>query len=313
MPLHTGHIALIDFAAEQCDEVIVSMSFNNDDPIPHEKRFHWLVETFRGNEKVIPRLIPDVFDNPDLPLNERTKKWAEVIARVYPRVDVVMSSEPYGEPFAKNLGAKHVAFDNERKQFPISASQIRLKPMSNWQFIPEIVSPFFVKKICFYGAESTGKSTMAEKMAAKYNTVCVPEVAREMLTSNDFTLDDIIKIGHAHLGRILQAIHDANKILLCDTDALTTQIYSQHYLGQIPNELVKVEKLMQYDRYFLFDVDVPWVADGLRDLGHLRKEMHTRFKDELDRREIKYITVTGSWEQREKIVTGEIEKLLRDE
>jgi HTH-type transcriptional regulator, transcriptional repressor of NAD biosynthesis genes len=313
LPPHNGHVAMINFAKHHCDEVIVSMSYTDHDVIPYNKRIEWLTKLFENDQTIKIHKIVDDFDDPNLALNARTKKWAQVIGQVYPKIHIVISSEPYGEPFAEHLDAKHLSFDPERKLFPISASVIRAKPLSNWHFIPEVVRPHFVKKVCFYGAESTGKSSMAIKMAEKYKTVFVPEVAREMITSNDFTVDDIIKIGHAHLKRIMDATHQANKILFCDTDVLTTQIYSEHYLREIPPVLYEIEQEMKYDKYFLFDIDVPWVSDGLRDLGELRKEMHSRFKNLLDRKNISYVLVTGNWEQREQIISTEIEALLRDE
>ncbi|HEY0653074.1 MAG TPA: AAA family ATPase [Chryseosolibacter sp.] len=312
MPPHLGHVALINFAKQQCDELIVSMSYTDQDAIPHTKRLEWLTSIFDGDKKIIVRTLVDDFDNPLLPLAERTKRWAQIISHVYPKIDVVVSSEAYGEPFANHLQAKHISFDEGRRQVPIAASTIRQKPLSNWHFIPQVVKPYFVKKICFYGAESTGKSTMAKIMAGKYNTVFVPEVAREMITSNDFTLDDIITIGHAHFQRIIDATQTANKILFCDTDVLTTQIYSQHYLDTIPPILYELERKMTYDKYFLFDIDVPWVADGLRDLGHQREAMHARFVRELQRRNINFVLVSGTWQEREQLITAEIDKLLRD-
>ena len=313
MPIHAGHIALINFAAHQCDEVIVSMSYTDADPIPYQNRLAWITDIFKDNKKILPKRVPDNFDRPELPLHERTRLWAEEMKRVYPKIDFIFSSESYGESFATNLNAVHIPFDPARKQFPVSASLIRQKPMSNWTFIPEVVRPYFVKKLCFYGAESTGKSTMAIKMAEKYNTIFVPEVAREMITSNDFTVDDIVKIGTTHFERIVQATHHANKILFCDTDVLTTQIYSQHYLHVIPEILFDLEAKMTYDHYFLFDIDVPWVADGMRDLGSQREKMHIIFKDALLTRNIGFVDVKGSWHQREKIISDAIEKLLRDE
>jgi HTH-type transcriptional regulator, transcriptional repressor of NAD biosynthesis genes len=312
MPLHAGHIALINFAANRCDELIVSMSFTNSDPIPYQLRFDWIKSEFEHNKKIKPHLIADDFDRPDLPILDRTKVWAEVISKVYPKIDLIISSEQYGEPFARALGATHIEFDRARNKYPLSASLIRNRPFTHWQLIPQIVRPYFVKTICFYGAESTGKSTMAIKMAEKYKTLFVPEVAREMLVTNDFTENDIIKIGQAHYERILDSRKSANKILFCDTDVLTTQIYSQHYLQVIPSVLFELETKNAYDKYFLFDIDVPWVADGLRDLGTQRERMHSEFRVALIKRRIPFIEVRGTWDEREKIISEEIDKLLAD-
>lgn len=168
-----------------------------------------------------------------------------------------------------------------------------------------------VKKICFYGPESTGKSFMAKKLAEKYKTEFVPEVAREFITTNNFKREDIIVIGRAQTERIFQKARTAHKFLFCDTDLITTQIYSRQYLKVVPPILYELEKMVEFDRYFLFDIDVPWVSDGMRDLGDekQREEMYAIFKHELDRRNIPYIKVQGDWEERERIIVREIAKL----
>lgn len=169
-----------------------------------------------------------------------------------------------------------------------------------------------IKKVCFYGPESTGKSTMAKRMAELYKTEWVPEVSREFVSTNDFTIDDIINIGHAQTERILEKTKTANKILFCDTDLITTQIYCRHYLKTVPPILFELEKLIKYDLYFLFEPDVPWIADGMRDLGESdkRKEMLVVFMSELDKRNINYVPVNGNWEEREAIIKREVGKLL---
>lgn len=167
-------------------------------------------------------------------------------------------------------------------------------------------------KVCFYGAESTGKSQMAKRMATLYQTEFVPEVAREFITTNDFTIDDIIKIGNAQTERIILAESIANGILFCDTDLITTQIYSKRYLGAVPSILFELERQVTYDQYFLFDIDVPWVADGLRNLGNEREEMHQTFKDALSHRKISYTLVSGDWERRFNTVHAQIEVLLKN-
>lgn len=167
-------------------------------------------------------------------------------------------------------------------------------------------------KVCFYGAESTGKSTMARQMAEYFNTNFVPEVARELVSSNDFSVEGIIKIGNAQTARIASLEKLANSVLICDTDLITTQIYSKHYLGIVPEVLYELESLIRYDRYFLFDIDVPWVADGLRDLQNQREQMHSIFKNELEIRKIDYVLVRGNWDARYQIVVSEINRLLRE-
>lgn len=167
-----------------------------------------------------------------------------------------------------------------------------------------------VKKICFYGPESTGKSTLAREMAKYYHTEFVPEVSREIIASNDFTVEDIIVIGKAQTERVLAKARVAHQFLFCDTDLITTQIYSRQYLGVVPPVLYELEAMVKYDMYFLFDIDVPWVSDGLRDLGERRREMYEVFKGELDKRKISYIVVNGSYAEREGIVRRKLDKML---
>lgn len=150
---------------------------------------------------------------------------------------------------------------------------------------------------------------MAVEMAKRYNTEYVPEVSREIVSSNEFTLDDIIRIGRAQTERVLEKEKTAKRFLFCDTDLITTQIYSRQYLKQVPTVLGELEKKVKYDRYFLFDIDVPWVADGVRDLGDKRKEMFEVFRKELQSRGIPYVLVRGSFEERAEIVEKEILKL----
>jgi HTH-type transcriptional repressor of NAD biosynthesis genes len=168
------------------------------------------------------------------------------------------------------------------------------------------------KLVCFFGPESTGKSFMAKKLAEKYETEFVPEVARELITSNHFTREDIINIGRVQTERIFQKARKANKFLFCDTDLITTQIYSRHYLKVVPPVLYELEKMVTYHLYFLFDIDVPWEKDGLRDLGsdNQRKAMYEIFKSELIRRNMPFINVHGDWAEREQIIVDELTKLL---
>jgi HTH-type transcriptional repressor of NAD biosynthesis genes len=310
MPVHTGHLALIDFAVKQCDRLIVSMSYMPDDPIAPERRLAWLTELLAPYPTIELVAELDDFHDPTLPLYEATRLWAVFIKRRFPEVKVFFTSEEYGIPLAHHSGLRHVSFDPARQHVPVSATLIRQHPFQYWSYIPEAVRPYFVKKICLYGPESVGKTTMARQLAAEYETFFVAEVARDLITTNDFTIDDIIRIGYAQTKAVQEAERRANRVLFCDTDVITTQIYSDIYLHEIPPVLYDLERQVTYDAYVLLDIDVPWVADGLRDLGERRAEMFALFRHALAQRGQFYTLVSGSFPERLAKIRGITDQLL---
>ncbi|RYF72045.1 MAG: nicotinate-nucleotide adenylyltransferase [Cytophagaceae bacterium] len=165
--------------------------------------------------------------------------------------------------------------------------------------------------VCLYGPESVGKTTMAQQLAHHYQTVYVPEVARDLITSNDLTSDDYARIAIAQTAAVEQAIPQANRVLICDTDLITTQIYATIYGVLHPAILTELAAIEKFDAYFLLNPDVPWVADGLRDLGHRRAEMYTLFEQALTERGIPFVVVSGvDYEARTQQVITAIDKLL---
>jgi nicotinamide riboside kinase len=102
----------------------------------------------------------------------------------------------------------------------------------------------------------------------------------------------------------------ANRILFCHTDLIVTQLYSQRYLGVVPEILYALEKQITYHKHFFFDIDVPWIADGLRDLADERESMREIFLNELEKRNIKPVIVRGSFEHRDQIIKKAVDDLL---
>lgn len=313
MPVHQGHLALIDFAVRQCEQLVVSINYTRSDAIEPALRLSWLkilLQDYPAVEVVL-EADPERETDQELSLWERTRIWATFIRQRFPDVDAFFCSEEYGEPLAEHLGIPCIYFDKARQQVPVSASQIRQQPFLYWSFIPDVVRPYFTRKVCLYGPESVGKTTLARKLADHYQTVFVPEVARDLITTNEgLTVEDFIRIGQAQTEAVLNAIPKANKVLICDTDLVTTELYAQIYLSVIPDELIALEKQVTYDQHFLLNIDVPWVDDGLRDLGHRRAEVYQLFKEALIQRGINYVDVSGNWQQRWTTVTEAIDRLL---
>ena len=162
-----------------------------------------------------------------------------------------------------------------------------------------------------YGPESVGKTTLAYQLANYFQTVVAHEVAREELTSNEFDIEKIIEIGKKQTDLVKQRLQGANKVLFCDTDLITTQIYSQQYFGKVPHELKALEREISYDLYCLLNIDTPWVADSLRDFGQRRAEMFGVFKGELEKRGISYLLIEGTWEERFEKLRMQVEEMLQ--
>jgi HTH-type transcriptional regulator, transcriptional repressor of NAD biosynthesis genes len=303
MPIHNGHLALIQFAKMHCKELIISMSYTLNDPIDRLIRFEWLKQIFENNKQVKLEMHLDDFQDENMELFESTKLWAKFINDKFPRIEAFFCSELYGEPLSFHLNLPCYFFDMDRNKIPISATAIRNNPFKNWLHIPSVVKPYFVKKICLYGPECVGKTSLSKKLAEIFETEYVHEVARDFLIDNE-NIDEriLIEIASKQIELVKNKIKNSNKFLFCDTDAITTQIYAQHYLGNVSQNLKEIENEIKYDFYFLLDIDLEWEYDPLRDLGERRPEMFSIFRENLEKRGIGYEIISGTWNERlEKI------------
>ncbi|HVZ19267.1 MAG TPA: ATP-binding protein, partial [Terriglobales bacterium] len=103
---------------------------------------------------------------------------------------------------------------------------------------------------------------------------------------------------------------EANRILICDTDALSTCIWHQRYVGTWSPEVEAIANRRKYDLYIVTDCDIPFQHDGIRDGHHIRPWMTQRFTQELTKRGYRWVLVKGSYEDRLSRAIQEIDKLL---
>ncbi len=164
-------------------------------------------------------------------------------------------------------------------------------------------------KICLFGPESTGKSTLAEKLAGHYKAAFVPEYAKQHIAANDGDIgyDDIPKIA-AGQAKAESAAKTA-PLLFCDTDLITTTIWSDWLFRDCPQWVRDAAEASRYDLYLLMDVDTPWVADIHRYLPEDRANFLARCEDELRARGLRYIKLSGSWDDKFKNACAEVEKV----
>lgn len=158
-----------------------------------------------------------------------------------------------------------------------------------------------ITRVAILGAESSGKSILAEALAAHYQTVWVPEYLREFVTTQQRVPkeEEQILIANMQVQRENELALRAKNWLFCDTSPLMTAIYSQHYFKQTDAELVRLEQSHTYDFTLVTAPDFPWSEDGLqRESAVVRQHIHEKLLGILEEREIPFLLVEGSLTER---------------
>lgn len=157
-----------------------------------------------------------------------------------------------------------------------------------------------IKKIAITGPESTGKSEMAQNLARYFNTVWVPEYAREYVATLNraYTIEDIEIIARRQLKRERQLENKANRFLICDTALIVPKIWSEFVFSKTIPWIDEKIKTHTYDLYLLMDIDLPWQEDPLREHPHQRKILFNRYYEELSKNNFPFGIVSGLGNQR---------------
>lgn len=310
MPPHLGHLYLTEFAQAHVDHLTVVVGSLAREPIPGELRHRWMSELLPRATVVhlTDELPQDPSEHPDF-----WALWREALARVVPGpVDEVFASEPYGERLAAELGARFVPVDVARAAVPISGTAVRADPMRHWAYLPRCVRPYFARRVCVSGPESTGKSTLAARLAAHYRTVCVPEYARTYLEARagHLTRDDLEPIARGHLASDEALSRNADRLVVSDTDLLLTTVWGDALYGGSTPWIAHHAAAQRFDLTLLTDVDVPWVADPVRYLPDERRSFFDRCEAALRRAGRPYVVLRGSWEERFARACVEVDALL---
>ncbi|MDX2067949.1 MAG: AAA family ATPase [Haliscomenobacter sp.] len=301
-PFHRGHQYVIETALAEVDEMVVLIYDTSVSTIPLSVRANW-IRTLYPQVTVI-----EAWDGPEGYSNERgfEIEQEEYILKMLDgrRITHFYSSEFYGDHVSKALGAVDRRLDEARQTVPISATMIREDPLKYRAFIDDHVYKDLITKVVFVGAMSTGKSTLTEALAQKYQTTFAAEYGREYWTNHQidrrigFEAFDEIAIGHLEREEI--ALLQANRYLFVDTNAITTYRYAKDYHGKAPQLLTQLalENAQRYDLFFLCDVDIPYDDTWDRSGDQKRQVFQKQIIADLHERRIPYITLRGTLPER---------------
>ncbi|NBC83214.1 MAG: AAA family ATPase [Bacteroidetes bacterium] len=158
-----------------------------------------------------------------------------------------------------------------------------------------------IKRIVITGPESTGKTNLTRALAKHYNTVYVPEFAREFIIqiNGNYTYEHIVQIAEWQRKAVEKYLHGVNRYLFFDTFLIITKIWFiwcyNHYPKWIDRELNK----KNIDLFLLCHTDIPWVPDDVRENGgENRNKLFKLYQQELEKFNCNYSIITGNNEER---------------
>lgn len=321
-PLHLGHELVISTALAQCDQVYL-ISYSNPElaGCPPERRERWLKMRFPSAKTLLVTAekvahwqaqglqLDDLPDN-DAPDAQQRRFVAQLCQAVLrDTVDAVFTSEHYGDGFATQLSREfqrpddrpvvHVQVDLARQALPISGTRLRADVHGLSHFLAPEVYADFVSRICLLGGESTGKSTLAVRLAEVLGTRHVAEYGRERWEqqAGELIFDDLLAIATEQCRREDAATLRSQRHLVCDTSPLTTLFYSQALFGRADPRLHTLAE-RRYDLTLLCAADFPFVQDGTRQGPDFQIRQQHWYEAELQARSIPYSTLRGSLDAR---------------
>lgn len=308
LPFHLGHRYLIDRARADVRHLVVIVAEHAAQTLSGTDRARWIAEEHPDVDVIV---TPD-----DLP--EQPQPWA---ARTLDLLDgrlpdIAFTSEHYGAAWAAEMGCAHRCIDLSRSTFPVRGVDIRHDLVSGWELLAPATKAGLCRRVVLNGAESTGKTTLAAALAARLETVWVPECGRTYWEGRRYRRDQSWEA--AEFVRIVEqqaALEDAlarlsRCVLFADTDALASAVWAERYLGQLPDALLAMAACRAPDLTLICAPDLRWVQDGTRESQGERLAMHHRtiaLCEQLGRR---WTCIEGQGDQRLQQALTAVEPLF---
>ena len=161
------------------------------------------------------------------------------------------------------------------------------------------------KLICIFGAESTGKTTLARTLAEHFDCPWVPEYLRAFCDARGRTPtqyeQSLILETQLIDERSAQASAKLSNsaYVFCDTAPLLTAIYSDFVFADTSLYARAQALHSRYALTLLLEPDIAWIADGMqRDGAHVRAPITEAILRELVAINAPFVRIGGHGEDR---------------
>ncbi len=338
LPLHMGHVHLIQRASGLVDRLYVIISHANDGDaemidesrfikeINPKDRLRFVKQTFK-NQKNIKSFLLNESDCPPYP--NGWEMWSNLLKdemmlyeeNIDWKNDVIFISNKQEdkEYNMKFFESDTVSIDPEYSEYNVNSKEIRMNPSKYWKYLPREVREHLIPAVTICGGESSGKSVMIDKLANIFNTTSAWEYGRDYVTEKlggdeqALQYSDYEKIIFGHQLNVLYAKRNANKFALIDTDYITTLAFCLTYEKKDNPTIREFIKNYPFDLTILLENNVKWINDGLRSLGEkeIRMQFQQLLKKLYDEYNINYIIIkSDDYEKRYLACKDVIESYL---
>lgn len=301
-PFHRGHQMLIETALDEVDELVVMVYATDVMDVPLQVRAGWIRKLYPMVQIIEAWDGPDGYgDTPEICREQENYILGKLNGL---RITHFYSSEFYGDHVSRALGAVDRRIDEARHAVPISGSAIREDSFLKRQYLAPVVYVDLVTKVCFMGAPSTGKTTLAQTMAERHNTVWMPEYGAEYWLEHHvdrrITLEQFEDIAPEHNSREDALTLEARNYLFCDTNPITTYVFAKDYHGAAGPVLTRLAMAAEkrYDLFFLCDTDIPYADTWDRSGDQKRTWFQAQIVGDLAERRIPFFRVSGTIDER---------------
>jgi len=254
LPPHRGHQYLIEFARNYVDRLTVLVCTIEQEQIHGRLRYQWMCEALPGVD-----LVHHSDEIPQAP-EEHPQFWdiwrTSIRRHVSGRIDYVFASEDYGERLAAELAAHFVPVDRERRNVPVSGRAIRQDPMAHWDELLPPVRPYYLKRVCVCDSDSA----LVHALAARFRTVCVHAYDGGMLgdAHPPRDHDELMRLFRGQMAAEDALARQANRVLLCEIDAVIMAAWSEARLGSCPPAIAAAAEERRFDLYLFAEGDGTW-------------------------------------------------------
>lgn len=223
-PFHRGHQMLVETALREVDELVVMVYPTDVIDVPLQVRAGWIRALYPSVRIIEAWDGPDGYgDTPEICREQENyilwKLNGLLITHFY-------SSEFYGKHVSQALGALDRRVDEARSVVPISGTILRENYFEGRTYLDPLVYADLITKVCFMGAPSTGKTTLARTMAERHGTVWMPEYGAAYWNKHQvdrrITLEQFEEIAPEHNRMEDELTQVSRTYLFCDTNPITT-------------------------------------------------------------------------------------------